>query len=268
MLPMQRSDGVSSNSLVIRNLHAGVNGQEILNGLDLQIRPGEIHALMGPNGSGKSTLASVLMGNPRFVVSNGRIELNGKSVLGMTPDQRARLGLFLSFQYPFEVPGLSMGKFLFHAYQARFPNEKISPLQFRQKLNAVLAELRMDPSFGGRDLNVGFSGGEKKRCEILQLRLLNPSLAVLDETDSGLDIDSLKLVAETVNKMRSKEFSCLVITHYQRILDYLKPDFVHVLYNGKMVVSGGPELAEELEGKGYRQLFQEKGIAVPAVLEE
>ncbi len=261
---MQMAAGV----LEVRNLHAQIEGKEILKGLDLTVRPGEIHALMGPNGSGKSTFASVLMGHPKFSVSQGSIRFGGKELNELSPTERAKLGLFLSFQYPFEVQGLSLSKFLFHAYKARFPSEKISPLDFQKKLKALLEELRMEPSFSGRDLNVGFSGGEKKRSEILQLKLLKPSLAVLDETDSGLDIDSLKLVAESVDKMRSPHFSAIVITHYKRILNYLKPDFVHILYHGKLVASGGPELADQIEQHGYRELLKEKGIEVPAVPKE
>lgn len=269
--PRRNRPGVSimgRNALVVRNLHAQIEGKEILKGLDLTIHSGEIHAIMGPNGSGKSTFASVLMGHPKFLVSQGSIRFDGKELNEMPPTERARLGLFLSFQYPFEVQGLSLSKFLFHAYKARFPGEKISPLDFQKKLRALLEELHMDPSFSGRDLNVGFSGGEKKRSEILQLKLLKPTLAILDETDSGLDIDSLKLVAESVDKMRSPQFSAIVITHYKRILNYLKPDFVHILYHGKLVASGGSELADQLEQHGYRQLLKEKGIEVPATVQE
>jgi len=254
--------------LVVTNLHAGIESKEILKGFGITVKPGEVHAIMGPNGSGKSTFASVLMGHPKFEVTDGRMHFNGSDLLELSPDARARLGLFLSFQYPFEVAGLSVAKFLFAAYKARFPEEKILPLLFQQKLKALLSELRMDPSFSGRDLNVGFSGGEKKRAEILQLKLLRPRLAVLDETDSGLDIDSLKLVAESVNALRSPDFSAIVITHYKRILNYLKPDFVHVIYDGCVVASGGHELADRLESQGYHALLKENGIELPEHMKE
>lgn len=251
-----------SNGLAVTNLHAKIESKEILKGFSIHVKPGEVHAIMGPNGSGKSTFASVLMGHPKFEVTDGDLSFDGSDLAQLSPDERAKLGLFLSFQYPFEVQGLGFGKFLFAAYKSRFPEEKISPLAFSQKLKSVLSELHMKPDFSSRDLNVGFSGGEKKRAEILQLKLLKPRLAVLDETDSGLDIDSLKLVAETVQSMRSPQFSALVITHYKRILNYLKPDFVHVMYDGKIVASGGPELAERLEQQGYKELLKEKGIKV------
>ncbi|MFH0954658.1 MAG: Fe-S cluster assembly ATPase SufC [Candidatus Micrarchaeota archaeon] len=257
-----------SHSLIVKNLHAKVGEKEILKGFNLSVKAGEIHAIMGPNGSGKSTFASVLMGHPKFEVTKGSIVFEDRNLADLSPDERAKLGLFLSFQYPFEVQGLGMGKFLYAAYKARFPEEKMTPLAFQQKLKAILSELHMDASFGTRDLNVGFSGGEKKRAEILQLKLLRPRLAVLDETDSGLDIDSLKLVAQSLDSMRSPDFSAVVITHYKRILNYLKPDFVHVLYDGRIVESGGAELAERLEQQGYRVLLAEKGIAIPDEIKE
>ncbi|MBU0636439.1 Fe-S cluster assembly ATPase SufC [Candidatus Micrarchaeota archaeon] len=258
---------MESSTLIVKNLHVQINGKEILKGLDLTVRSGEIHAIMGPNGSGKSTLAHVLLGHPSFSVSKGTILFGKHDLLKLPPNKRAQLGLFLSFQYPFEVQGLGLNKFLFHAYKGRFPQEKINPLELQKKIKEVSEELHFSPAFSKRDLNVGFSGGEKKRSEVLQLRLFKPSLAVLDETDSGLDIDSLKLVSEVVNKMRSPSFSALVITHYKRILDYLKPDFVHVLYDGKLVLSDGLELADALEQKGYTGLLHEKGISIQGLQE-
>lgn len=259
---------MDSKSLVVKDLHANIGDKEILKGFGITVKSGEVHAIMGPNGSGKSTFASVLLGHPKFEVTKGTIVFEGHDLVDLSPNERAKLGLFLSFQYPFEVQGLGMGKFLYAAYKARFPEEKMTPLAFQQKLKGILSELHMDASFGTRDLNVGFSGGEKKRAEILQLKMLRPRLAVLDETDSGLDIDSLKLVSEAVQEMRSPEFSAIVITHYKRILNYLKPDFVHVMYNGQIVESGGAELAERLEQHGYRGLLKEKGIALTHEIKE
>ncbi len=256
------------SGLRVKSLHASIGEKEILKGFGISVKPGEVHAIMGPNGSGKSTFASVLMGHPKFEVTNGSLFYDDHDLSELSPDERAKLGLFLSFQYPFEVQGLGFGKFLFAAYKTRFPNEKLTPLAFSQKLKIVLSELHMNPDFSSRELNVGFSGGEKKRAEIVQLKLLKPRLAVLDETDSGLDIDSLKIVAQAVESLRQPDFSAVVITHYKRILNYLKPDFVHVMFDGQIVESGGPELAERLEQNGYKGLLFEKGIAAAAEIQE
>ncbi|MBI4045015.1 MAG: Fe-S cluster assembly ATPase SufC [Candidatus Diapherotrites archaeon] len=247
--------------LEITDLHASIDGKEILRGINLAVSKGEVHAIMGPNGSGKSTLASILMGHPKFEVTRGSIRFMGRELNGLSADERARLGLFLSFQYPFEIAGLGFTKFLFQSYKAVHPKEKTSLLEFNKKIQETLSELKIDPAFAKRELNVGFSGGEKKRAEIAQLMLLKPKLAVLDETDSGLDIDSLRVVSEAVEKLRNPEFSAVVITHYKRILNYLKPDFVHVLVDGKIAESGSFELAGHLEEKGYSWLA-EKVVAV------
>jgi Fe-S cluster assembly ATP-binding protein len=240
--------------LEIRDLHVSVDGKEIVKGLNLTINPGKVHALMGPNGSGKTTLALTLMGHPRYQIDKGEVLFEGENLLEMEPDERARRGLFLSFQYPAEIPGVSVANFLRSALNARrgfLGQEDISLRDFQALLKEKLALLDMDQSFLRRSLNEGFSGGEKKRHEILQMTLLRPGLAILDETDSGLDIDALKVVAGGVNSLRGPEFSALLITHYQRILRYLQPDFVHVMVEGRIVRSGGPELAQELEEKGY-----------------
>lgn len=248
------------NILQIKDLHASIEGKEILKGVNLTVNRGEVHAIMGPNGSGKSTLASVLMGHPKFEVTSGSMKFLGKELIELSADERARLGLFLSFQYPFEIAGLGFTKFLYQAYKAVHPEQKISLLDFNKKIQETLTELKMDSGFAKRELNVGFSGGEKKRAEIAQLMLLKPKLAILDETDSGLDIDSLRVVSHAVEKLRGPEFSAVVITHYKRILNYLKPDFVHVLVDGKVVESGSFELAAHLEEKGYSWLA-EKTVA-------
>lgn len=251
-----------SADLVIKNLHVKVEGQEILKGLDLELSKGEVHAIMGPNGSGKSTLANTLMGHPAYEVTGGEIRLKGQSILEFSPDERSRLGLFLAFQYPSAIPGVSVANFLRTAINARLePRDSAGngdgrpkglPMrEFRQLLKEKMAMLKMDPSFAKRYLNDGFSGGEKKRMEILQMAMLQPEIAVLDETDSGLDIDALRIVSEGVNQLMSPNLGVLVITHYQRILNYIKPDHVHILVNGRIVMSGGPELALELEEKGY-----------------
>jgi Fe-S cluster assembly ATP-binding protein len=236
--------------LVIENLHAQVETKPILRGVDLVVPRGEIHALMGPNGSGKSTLAGVLLGHPSFEVTAGRILFNGQEVTGLPPDERARLGMFLAFQYPVEVPGVSVLNFL-RTSLAAVKGQEVPVRAFRETVQHKLAELGMDLSFARRNLNEGFSGGEKKRCEVLQLSVLEPELAILDETDSGLDIDAIRIVAEAVGRLRGPTFGALVITHYMRILGFLEPDVVHVLYGGRVVRSGGPELAEELERTGY-----------------
>lgn len=247
-----------SSELVIRNLHARVEGEEnlILRGVDLTIRQGEIHALMGPNGSGKSTLANVLLGNPLYEVTEGEILLDGENLLEMEADERSRAGLFLAFQYPVAIPGVTLANFLRHAINSRMkakdPDSKgISIPEFTRLMRQRMNELGIDHSFAGRYLNEGFSGGEKKRAEVLQMAVLQPSIAILDETDSGLDIDALRIVAEGVNKLAGPNMGVLVITHYQRMLNYIKPDKVHVMFTGRIVESGGPELALELEEKGY-----------------
>jgi len=251
-----------SADLVIKNLHVNVEGQEILKGLDLEINRGEIHAIMGPNGSGKSTLANTLMGHPAYEVTEGEIWFKGQNVIAMTPDERSRLGLFLAFQYPSAIPGVSVANFLRTAINARYEkpdpasngngqSRGISMREFRTLLKDKMAMLKMDSSFARRYLNDGFSGGEKKRMEILQMALLQPEIAVLDETDSGLDIDALRIVSEGVNQLMNPNLGVLVITHYQRILNYIKPQYVHILVKGRIVMSGGPELALELEEKGY-----------------
>jgi len=240
------------STLEIKNLHASVNGTDILKGLTLSVPKGEVHAIMGPNGSGKSTLAKVMAGHQDYEVGSGDVLLDGKSLHEMDVDERAREGLFLAFQYPAEIPGVSNANFLRAARQARLPDgEEIDAVAFYQEMYEKMAKLGMDKKFTGRSVNEGFSGGEKKRNEVLQMMMLEPKYAVLDETDSGLDIDALKIVAEGVNAMRSEERGFLVITHYQRLLEYIVPDYVHVLNEGRIIRSGPKELALELEEKGY-----------------
>jgi Fe-S cluster assembly ATP-binding protein len=251
-----------SADLVIKNLHVNVEGQEILKGLNLEMNRGEIHAIMGPNGSGKSTLANTLMGHPSYEVTEGEIWFKGENIVELSPDERSRLGLFLAFQYPSAIPGVSVANFLRTAINARRPRTDssgngngrgrgITMREFRQLLKEKMAMLRMDPNFARRYLNDGFSGGEKKRMEILQMAMLQPEIAVLDETDSGLDIDALRIVSEGVNQLMNPNLGVLVITHYQRILNYIKPEYVHILVQGRIAMSGGPELALELEDRGY-----------------
>jgi len=246
---------MSEPLLKISDLHAVVaeEGTPILKGVDLELREGEIHAIMGPNGSGKSTLAKVLAGHPAYEVTGGSVLYRGQNLLEMEPDERARAGVFLAFQYPMEIPGVSIANFLRTALQAKNPDEELDIFDFQEKLMDRMQLLEMDPSFAERSVNDGFSGGEKKRSEILQMAMLEPTLAIMDETDSGLDIDALKIVANGVNKLHEErpEMTVLVITHYQRLLNYIKPQFVHVMANGRIVQSGGPELALELEEKGY-----------------
>ena len=254
--------------LIVKDLHVAVEGKEILKGLDLEVRKGEIHALMGPNGSGKSTFANTLMGHPRYEVTSGDIVFKGESVLEMEPDERSRAGLFMAFQYPVAIPGVSLANFLRSALNARLappetngagamPHKKgIPPKEFRALLREKMALLKMDDSFAGRYLNDGFSGGEKKRAEILQMALLKPEIAIMDETDSGLDIDALRVVADGVNKLKRPDRSTIVVTHYQRLLNYIVPDFVHVLADGRIIRSGGKELALELEERGYDWLLE------------
>lgn len=256
--------------LEIRNLHVNVNDKPILKGVNLLVKQGEIHALMGPNGTGKSTLAYALMGHPGYTVTAGQMLFEGQDLVELEPDERSRLGLFLAFQYPVAIPGVSVANFLRTAINARRkkenPEDKGMPIpQFRKVLKDKMDLLQVDHSFAGRYLNEGFSGGEKKRAEILQMATLEPKIAVMDETDSGLDIDALRVVAHGVNAMAGPDLGVLVITHYQRILNYIKPDFVHVMLDGKIVESGGADLALHLEEHGYdwvREKHEEEGIAV------
>ncbi|RIV28782.1 Fe-S cluster assembly ATPase SufC [Alicyclobacillaceae bacterium I2511] len=245
----------------IKQLHVAVEGREIVRGLDLTVKGGEIHAIMGPNGTGKSTLASALMGNPTYQVVGGQVQLDGQDLLAMSVDERARAGLFLAMQYPAEVPGVSNANFLRTAVNARLGEGHEMPvIKFHRMLMSKMKQLSIDPSFADRYLNEGFSGGEKKRNEILQMSVLNPRIAILDEIDSGLDIDALKIVGQAVNDLRSSEVGFLIITHYQRLLQHIVPDFVHVMMQGKIVRSGGHELAAQLEAEGYDWLKQELGI--------
>ena len=246
-------------TLEIHDLHATVEGKAILKGIDLTVSQGEIHALMGPNGSGKSTLANVLMGRPGYVVTQGEVRFRGEDVLALTPDQRAQRGLFLAFQYPTEVPGVSVVNFLRTAYKA-VKGEEISALAFRKHMKEKMSLLGVEDSMVQRYVNQGFSGGEKKRNEVLQLAVLEPELAILDETDSGLDIDSLREVATGVAQLAGPDLGVLIITHYQRILNYITPDRVHVMMAGRIVKTGGPELAHELEQKGYEGIRAELGL--------
>jgi len=236
-----------------------VEGKEILRGIDLTVRQGEIHALMGPNGSGKSTLSNVIMGRPGYVVTDGTVLLNGENITALTADERAKRGLFLAMQYPTEIPGVSVVNFLRTAYNS-IKGGQVSALEFRKHMKTQMERLGIEDSMVQRYVNQGFSGGEKKRNEVLQLAVLEPAIALLDETDSGLDIDSLKLVAESVNDLAGPDLGVLIITHYQRMLNYITPGFVHVMMQGQIVKSGGPELAHELEDKGYEGVRQELGI--------
>ena len=246
--------------LKIENLHVEIDGNEIVKGLDLEIGKGEIHAIMGPNGSGKSTLANVLMGHPRYEVTEGSVTFEGEDVLELEPDERAKMGMFLAFQYPSEVPGVSVANFLRTAVNS-VREEELSPMEMYRLLQEKMAVMRMDPKFAERYLNEGFSGGEKKRNEILQMLMLDPRLAIMDETDSGLDIDALQVAARGLNEVRGPEFSAVIITHYQRILRYIEPDRVHVMLDGRLVTSGGRELADELEDRGYDWVRQEFGAS-------
>jgi Fe-S cluster assembly ATP-binding protein len=250
-----------SNSLLIKNLHASVEDTEILKGLTLEIPKGEVHAIMGPNGSGKSTLSKVMAGHEDYEVTEGEVLMDGENLLDLEIDERSRAGFFLAFQYPHEIPGVSNANFLRAALQARLPKgEEIDAVAFYKTMYEKMDALSMDRKFTGRAVNDGFSGGEKKRNEILQMMMLEPNYAVLDETDSGLDIDALKIVAEGVNRMRSPDRGFLVITHYQRLLDYIVPDVVHVMSDGRIVKSGGKELALELEEKGYDWVNEELAV--------
>jgi Fe-S cluster assembly ATP-binding protein len=255
----------SMSELVIRNLHVGIEDREIVKGVDLAIKQGEVHAIMGPNGTGKSTLAYTLMGHPSYEVTEGEVWFDGENVLELEPDERSRLGIFLAFQYPVAIPGVTVANFLRSAINSRRraanPEDKGVPIpEFRKMLKEKMGVLKMDQSFAGRYLNEGFSGGEKKRAEILQMATLTPKIAILDETDSGLDIDALRIVSEGVNALSGPELGVLVITHYQRLLNYIKPQFVHIMMNGRIVESGGPDLALHLEEHGYdwvREKYEE-----------
>jgi Fe-S cluster assembly ATP-binding protein len=240
------------SSLIIKDLHASIGDIEILRGLTLEVEMGKVHAIMGPNGSGKSTLAKVLAGHPDYTVTGGEVLMDGENILELEPDVRSRNGLFMAFQYPLEVPGVSNANFLRAAVQARLgKDEELDATEFYARLYQKMDLLEIDRKFTARSVNEGFSGGEKKRNEILQMAMLEPKYAVLDETDSGLDIDALKIVSNGVNALRGPKLGVLLITHYQRLLDYIKPDHVHVMYQGRIVRDGGPELALELEEKGY-----------------
>lgn len=246
--------------LEIRDLYASINGKEILKGINLTVNPGEIHALMGQNGAGKSTLSNVLVGNPAYEVTSGTVIFNGKNLLEMSPEDRAHEGLFLSFQHPVEIPGVSMVNFMRAAINAKrkyHQQEPMSAADFLKMMREKRKVVELDSKLANRSVNEGFSGGEKKRNEIFQMAMLEPTLSILDETDSGLDVDALRIVAEGFNKLRTPETSALVITHYQRLLDYLKPDVVHVLMNGRIVKTGGPELAMEIENKGFDWIKEE-----------
>lgn len=244
----------------IKGLEARIEDTQILNGVDLTMNSGEIHALMGPNGSGKSTLSNVIFGHPLYEVTGGEVLVNGTNILELDTHERSRLGLFLAFQYPVEIPGVTVGRFLKRAAEIRFGEENLNTTAFIKEFREMLDFMSMDRNFINRYLNEGFSGGEKKRMEVLQMLLLKPEFAILDETDSGLDIDALKIVSDGVNRMRSPDFGSLIITHYQRILDHIRPDYVHIMYNGKIVSSGGHELVESLEANGYEWVRKEFGI--------
>ena len=250
--------------LKINDLYAGIDGKEILKGLSLSMEPGEVHAIMGPNGSGKSTLANVLAGRPRYLATSGTVLYEGRDLLAMSTEERAREGVFLAMQYPVEIPGVNNIYFLraaLNAIRKHHGEEELDAFDFLQLSREKMKLVDLDEAFANRGVNEGFSGGEKKRNEIFQMAVLDPKLAILDETDSGLDIDALRVVAEGVNALRSEQHSVLVITHYQRLLKYLVPDFVHVLANGRIVKSGGKELAEELEQKGYDWIEQEVAVS-------
>ena len=256
------------SQLEIKDLHVSIDGKEILKGLDLTVEQGKIHAIMGPNGTGKSTLAYTLMGHPSYTVTEGEVHFKGKNILELEPDERSRLGIFLAFQYPVAIPGVTVANFLRTAINSRRrainSEDKGMPIpEFRKLLKEKMAMLKMDQTFAGRYLNEGFSGGEKKRAEILQMATLTPEIAILDETDSGLDIDALRIVADGVNALMNKDLGALIITHYQRLLNYIKPDYVHVMLDGRIVESGGPDLALHLEEKGY-EWIREKYEETPA----
>jgi Fe-S cluster assembly ATP-binding protein len=252
---------MASSTLTIKDLHVAVEGKEILKGVNLEVKTGEFHAIMGPNGTGKSTLSAAIMGHPKYEVTKGTVTLDGQDVLEMEVDERARAGLFLAMQYPSEISGVTNADFLRTAINSRRGEGNEIPLMpFIKKLDQTMQLLEMDVNMGQRYVNEGFSGGEKKRNEILQLMMLEPKIAILDEIDSGLDIDALKVVAKGINSMRNENFGCIIITHYQRLLNYITPDYVHVMMQGRIVKSGGPELALRLEAEGYDWIKKELGI--------
>jgi Fe-S cluster assembly ATP-binding protein len=260
---------MSAPNLKIEGLRVSIEDKEIVKGLDLEINGGEIHAIMGPNGTGKSTLSAALMGHPKYEVTSGKVTFNGEDLLEMEVDERAQAGLFLAMQYPSEVSGITNADFLRSAINAkREEGEEISLMKFIRELDKKMDHLEIDNTFAHRYLNEGFSGGEKKRNEILQMMMLEPKIAILDEIDSGLDIDALKVVAKGVNEMRNPDFGCLIITHYQRLLNYITPDKVHVMMQGRIVKSGGPELAQRLEAEGYDWIKEELGIKDETVGQE
>ena len=247
--------------LEINNLHATISGREILNGINLVVKPGEIHAIMGPNGSGKSTLSSVLAGNENYIVTDGTVKFMGKNLLDMKPEERSWAGIFLGFQYPVEIPGVTNVNFMKTAVNEHRKEKNLPALsaaEYLKMMREKMAIVQMDPSFSSRGVNVGFSGGEKKRNEIFQMAMLDPTLAILDETDSGLDVDALRIVANGVNKLKTNNNAFIVITHYQRLLDYIIPDIVHVLYKGKIIKTAGKELAHIVETKGYDEMIKEQ----------
>lgn len=246
--------------LKIENLHAGIDGKEILKGIDLEVNAGEVHAIMGPNGSGKSTMSNVLVGHPAYSVTEGKVTFKGKDLLAMSAEERSHEGLFMSFQYPVEIPGVSMTNFMRTAINEKrkaLGKTPLSPADFLKMVREKRDLVKLDAKFMNRSVNEGFSGGEKKRNEIFQMAMLEPSLSILDETDSGLDIDALRIVADGVNRLKSADTSVIVITHYQRLLDYIKPDVVHVLYQGRIIKTAGPELALDLEERGYDWVIRE-----------
>jgi Fe-S cluster assembly ATP-binding protein len=253
--------------LDIKGLTVAVEGKQILNGVDLTVNRGEVHAIMGPNGSGKSTLANALMGHPRYEVTGGAVTFKGEDVLTLSPDKRAQAGMFLAFQYPTSIPGVTMVNFLRQALKA-VRQEDVPVREFREKLLSTMKLLKMDEQFARRYVNEGFSGGEKKRAEVLQMGILEPDLAIMDETDSGLDIDALRTVAEGVNALMTEKLGVVLITHYQRLLNYIKPQFVHILYQGRIIQSGGPELALQLEEQGYDPIIAKYGPALAAATGE
>jgi Fe-S cluster assembly ATP-binding protein len=260
---------MAASTLTIKDLHVEIDGKEILKGVNLEVKGGEIHAIMGPNGTGKSTLSSSIMGHPKYEVTSGSITLDEQDVLEMEVDERARAGLFLAMQYPSEINGVTNADFLRSALNAKLgEGNEVSLMKFIRTMDKKMDFLEMDPDMAQRYLNEGFSGGEKKRNEILQLMMLEPKIAILDEIDSGLDIDALKVVSNGINEMRGEEFGCLIITHYQRLLDYITPDFVHVMMQGRIVKSGGPELAQRLEAEGYDWIKKELGIEDETVGQE
>ncbi|PLR82870.1 Fe-S cluster assembly ATPase SufC [Bacillus canaveralius] len=260
---------MAGSTLTIKDLHVEIDGKEILKGVNLEVKGGEIHAIMGPNGTGKSTLSSAIMGHPKYEVTKGSITLDGEDVLEMEVDERARAGLFLAMQYPSEISGVTNADFLRSAINSRLDEgNQISLMKFIRQMDKKMDLLEMDQDMAQRYLNEGFSGGEKKRNEILQLMMIEPKIAILDEIDSGLDIDALKVVSKGINEMRGGDFGCLIITHYQRLLNYITPDHVHVMMQGRVVKSGGPELAQRLEAEGYDWIKQELGIEDETVGQE